>query len=59
MGTLGPAISTFSNIALSNVGSKAGFRLWTGSVDVGSNVTGAVSVAVLDSKGAELDIIFV
>lgn len=59
MGTLGPAISTFSNIALSSVGSKAGFRLWTGSVDVGTNVTGAVSIAVLDSKRTELDIFFV
>ncbi|KAF8850584.1 heme peroxidase [Acephala macrosclerotiorum] len=59
MGTLGPAISTFSNVAMSEVGSKAGYTLWSGSVNIGTNSTGPMSVAVLDSKGDELDILFV
>lgn len=59
MGTLGPAISTFSNVAVSKGGSKSGYTLWSGLVDAGNNVTGPVSVAVLDSKGDELDILFV
>lgn len=58
-GTLGPTISTFSNVAVSNVGVHGGFELWSGSVDIGTIVTGSVSVAVLDNDGNELDILFV
>lgn len=59
MGTLGPAISTYSGVPVINVGSKAGFELWSGSVDFGTNITGPMSVAVLDSEGNELDILFI
>ncbi|KUJ14226.1 heme peroxidase [Mollisia scopiformis] len=59
MGTLGPAILTFSDVTVTNIGSKAGYELWFGSVNVGTNVTGAVSIAALDSDGNELDILFV
>jgi hypothetical protein len=58
-GTLGPAITTFSNVAVSKVGSKAGYTLWSGLVDIGTTATGPASVAVLDSKGKEIDILFV
>lgn len=57
-GTLGPAIKTFSGVAVSNVGSKAGYELWAGSVDVGALATGPLSVAVLDGEGVEIDVAF-
>lgn len=59
MGTLGPAISKFSNIAISNIGSRAGYTLWSGSVDVGTGLTGPVSIALLDNNGDEIDLVFV
>ena len=57
-GTLGPAIKTFGSVAVSNVGRKAGYELWDGSVDVGALATGALSVVVLDEDGREVDIAF-
>ena len=57
-GTLGPAIKTFGHVAVSNVGRKAGYQLWDGSVDVGALATGALSVVVLDEDGREVDIAF-
>lgn len=57
-GTLGPAIKTFENVVVSNVGKKAGYELWDGSVDVGALATGALSVVVLDEAGKEVDIAF-
>lgn len=58
-GTLGPAIKTFENVAVKRVGVTAGYRLWSGTVDVGGLATGAVSVAVLDGRGGEVDVAFV
>jgi hypothetical protein len=59
MGTLGPAISAFSNVAVSNSRVQGEFTLWTGSIDIGTTVTGPVSVAVSDDEENELDILFV
>lgn len=59
MGTLGPAISSFPSIAVSKVDLKAGFELWSGSVDIGTSPTGPISIAVLDEQGNEVDILFV
>lgn len=58
LGTLGPKILTFSEIPLSN-GYKAGYNLWSGLVDVGTNVTGAVTITVVTSQGDDLDILFI
>jgi hypothetical protein len=57
-GTLGPAIKTFSGVSVSNMGSKAGYGLWGGRVDVGALATGLLSVAVLDGEGVEIDVAF-
>ncbi|PMD54073.1 heme peroxidase [Hyaloscypha bicolor E] len=57
-GTLGPAIKTFDNVAVNNTGRKAGYELWAGSVDVGALATGALSVAILDGEGKEVDVGF-
>jgi hypothetical protein len=57
-GTLGPAIKTFDNVAVDSVGRKAGYVLWAGSVDVGSLAAGALSVAILDAEGKEVDVGF-
>jgi hypothetical protein len=57
-GTLGPAIKTFSGVVVSNVGSKAGYELWGGSVDVGALATGPLSVAVASREGVEIDVAF-
>lgn len=56
-GTLGPKIETFESVAVTNVGTKGGYVLWGGSVDVGV-VTGAVSLTVLDAEGSEVDVAF-
>lgn len=57
-GTLGPAIKTFENVVVSNMGKKGGYVLWAGSVDIGLNTTGALSVSVLDGKGSVVDVAF-
>lgn len=57
-GTLGPAIKTFGDVAVSSAGKKAGYELWDGSVYVGSLATGALSIAVLDERGNEIDVAF-
>jgi hypothetical protein len=49
MGTLGPAILSFDNVALTSVGEKAGYELWSGSVDFGVLATGNVTVEVVNS----------
>lgn len=48
MGTLGPAISVFNNVAVVNVGQKAGYDLWQGRVEINTLATGAVTVEVLE-----------
>ncbi len=57
-GTLGPAIKTFSDVAVRSAGKKAGYELWEGSIDIGSLATGALSIAVLDERGNEIDVGF-
>ena len=57
-GTLGPAIKTFEDVTVRNVGKKAGYGLWGGSLEVGALATGALSVVVLDEDGREVDIAF-
>jgi hypothetical protein len=47
-GTLGPAIVSFDNVKVSNIGTKAGYVLWGGSVSIGALATGPVSVDILD-----------
>lgn len=54
MGTLGPAISTFDDVAVTSVGTKAGYDLWSGSLDFGVLATGNVTVEVV-SGGVVLD----
>jgi hypothetical protein len=58
LGTLGPAIQTSSNVAVSQAGKKAGYQLWSGAVDLGTVATGPIQVAILGSKGQEIDIAF-
>ncbi len=58
LGTLGPQILTFEEVELSQVGTKAGYGIWSGILDIGSIVTGPVSVAVLNESGEEIDIGF-
>lgn len=48
MGTLGPAISVFNNVAVVNVGQKAGYDLWQGRVEINAVATGAMTVEVLE-----------
>ncbi|PQE10601.1 WSC domain-containing protein [Rutstroemia sp. NJR-2017a WRK4] len=57
-GTLGPAIGSYDVSNLKSIGTKAGLKLWEGSVDLGVLATGSVGVEVLDSKGAVLDLLF-
>lgn len=45
-------------MAVSNVGSKAGYELWAGSVNVGALATGPLTVSVLGADGAEIDVAF-
>jgi len=54
MGTLGPAILSFGNVAVKNVGTKAGYVLWSGSLDFGVLATGNVTVEVT-SGGVAVD----
>ncbi|KAG0646745.1 WSC domain-containing [Hyphodiscus hymeniophilus] len=54
MGTLGPAILGFKDVAVTNVGEKMGYLLWRGSVDVGVLATGNVTVEVI-SGGVAVD----
>lgn len=58
LGTLGPAIQKSSNVTVTQVGQKAGYQLWSGSLDLGTAATGPVQVAILGSKGQEMDIAF-
>jgi hypothetical protein len=55
---LGPAIGSYDVSNLKSVGTKAGLKLWEGSVDLGVLATGSVGVEVLDSKGGVLDLLF-
>lgn len=57
-GTLGPAIQKSSSVAVTQIGQKAGYQLWSGSLDLGTVATGPVQVAILGSKGQEIDIAF-
>jgi len=57
-GTLGPAIKTFSSVSASSVGSKAGYELWAGRVDVDALATGLLSVAVLNGEEVEIGVAF-
>ena len=54
MGTLGPAILSFGDVAVTSVGTKAGYELWSGSVDFGVLATGNVTVEVV-SGGVTID----
>jgi hypothetical protein len=56
-GTLGPAIQSFDEIPLNIMEARKRYSLWSGKVDIGSVVTGAVSVAVLDENGEEIDVL--
>lgn len=59
LGTLGPAITTFNNVAVSNAGQKADYDFWEGSVTVNGWTLGPISVSVLDADGVELDVVMV
>ena len=50
LGTLGPAISSFGNVALAREGSKGGYELWTGSLDFGVRATGNVTIEVMNGE---------
>lgn len=52
MGTLGPAITTLENVAVTKVGKKAGYALWQGSLDLGTVATGAVTIEILHAGKA-------
>lgn len=47
-GTLGPGIVSFDNVEVNNIGTKAGYVLWGGSVSIDALATGPVSVDILD-----------
>jgi hypothetical protein len=55
IGTLGPAILSFESVAVTNVGTNAGYELWSGSLDFGVLATGNVTVEVTSSGGAVVD----
>jgi len=59
LGTLGPAIETFDNVAITNAGQKAGYDVWEGRVTVDNWTLGPISVSVLDGKGVEADVVMV
>lgn len=54
MGTYNPAILSFVDVAVVNVGKKVGYELWSGSVDFGALATGNVTVEVM-SGGVVVD----
>jgi len=58
MGTLGPAIATFDNVAVTKAGTKAGYNLWHGSVDIGALTTGAVTVEIVQA-GKAIDTVLI
>jgi hypothetical protein len=55
MGTLGPAILSVDDVAVTSRGTKAGYELWSGSADFGVLATGNVTVEILGDDGAEVD----
>jgi hypothetical protein len=59
LGTLGPAIETFDNVAVTSVGQKAGYDVWEGIVTVDDWTLGPISVSVLDRNGVEVDVVMV
>lgn len=57
-GTLAPIVKKFGKVAVTYAGTKAGYQLWSGTVDFGAAVTGPIQVAVLGLRGEEIDISF-
>ncbi|KAH8667467.1 hypothetical protein BGZ60DRAFT_50502 [Tricladium varicosporioides] len=57
--TQGPLIKTFSNVAITSAGSKAGYSLFSGSVSASEWTHGTVEVAILSDAGKEVDVLMV
>jgi len=45
-------------VVVTSVGSRNGYELWGGSIDVGAMATGALSVSVLGESGEVVDVAF-
>lgn len=57
--TLGPKITTFSKVALSSAGTKAGYTLYSGTVTAAAWTAGAISISIVNSAGSEIDVLMV
>lgn len=58
-GTLGPAIKTLDDVAVTNVGQKAGYDVWEGSVTFEDWTLGPISVSIVGGNGEEVDVVMV
>ena len=54
MGTLGPAIASFDDVAVTNIGRRGLYELFEGSVHLDTSATGAIAVDILEA-GEVLD----
>ncbi|TVY30360.1 WSC domain-containing protein [Lachnellula hyalina] len=59
VGTLGPRIETFDDVAVTSVAQKAGYYVWEGSVTVEDWTLGPLSISVLNENGDEVDVAMV
>jgi len=59
VGTLGPRIETFDDVAVTSAAQKAGYYVWEGSVTVEDWTLGPLSISVLNENGDEVDVAMV
>ena len=49
MGTLGPAIASFDDVAVTNIGRRGLYELFEGSVHLDASATGAIAVDIIEA----------